>query len=550
MDHRKYNNMKRILALGICLLMIGGSLSLSHAEGTKQLAPASTDIATLNIRRDALHEFAWYGNTDPLNRLYIHIDDYTNERILMGFRKDTIQVMTQDVYFRIKDASGTIVYGPTIVPTTGTGFIQNHAKAVIGPNTLSGGTGGYTPFSFNPASNGDFYIEFNRDNATTNVAAECRLDLFDITVEDTTTNTAIDGRLFSYNWGFNTSSFANDFNGSFYVYSDDEIVTKVTFSGLRPWRFYIYCNSFGVQNTGIIADDRKSIVGAVQDPQYRLFLNDPDINVYPSGGFLNFIPGEANISGCVGNYCVNIEFNEAGLAELLIDLNGAVGFQQGTEDILLTQNVTPGMNCFIWDGLDGLGGTVDTNLSLDVEASLISGITHLPLYDAENNIGGTTVDLIRPTNATLSVFYDDSNLQFDSLNLEGDASPGHAWSGNWGESRTINTWWYAFKDTSGFDVTFGTECDCGSTDPDTARGTAFLDGNINAIQEPGEAGLNNVLVILYDDIGSNGLLDPFDILVDSTRTDINGDYEFIISYSGGQNYVIAMDESTFRHQES
>ena len=68
------------------------------------------------------------------------------------------------------------------------------------------------------------------------------------------------------------------------------------------------------------------------------------------------------------------------------------------------------MNCFIWDGLDGLGGTVDTNLSLDVEAGLISGITHLPLYDAENNIGGTTVDLVRPTNATLSVFYDDSNL--------------------------------------------------------------------------------------------------------------------------------------------
>ncbi|NNM15472.1 MAG: tandem-95 repeat protein, partial [Bacteroidia bacterium] len=233
------------------------------------------------------------------------------------------------------------------------------------------------------------------------------------------------------------------------------------------------------------------------------------------------------------------------MAEVLIDLDGTAGFQQGTEDILLTQNVTPGMNCFLWDGLDGLGGTVDTNLSLDIEAGLISGITHLPLWDAENNIGGLDVDLVRPTNATLSVFYDDSNFHPDSLNLEGDASPGHAWAGNYGESRTINTWWYAFKDTSGFNVAFGDECDCGATAPDTAKGTAFMDGNINGTQDSLEVGINNVLVILYEDIGSNGLLDPTDILTDSIRTDSNGDYEFIIPFTSGKNYIILVDTNTF-----
>ncbi|NNM15861.1 MAG: hypothetical protein HKO56_04310, partial [Bacteroidia bacterium] len=271
--------MKRIITLGMCLLMIGGSITLSKAEGTKQLAPASSDPSTLNIRRNALQQFAWYGNTDSLNRLFIHIDDFSNEQILLGFKKDTNELMTQDVYFRIKDASGAIVYGPTMVPTSGTGYIQNHGNAVIGPNTLTGGAGGYTPFSFSPASNGDFYIEFNRDNPVTLQASECRLGLWDITVANTTSNTAIDGRVFSYNWGLNAGSFTNNFNGSFYIYSDDRIVTKATFNDFQPWRFYVYCNRYGVQNTGLIAEDRKSVAFEVTEPQFKLFLNDPDINV-------------------------------------------------------------------------------------------------------------------------------------------------------------------------------------------------------------------------------------------------------------------------------
>ena len=49
-----------------------------------------------------------------------------------------------------------------------------------------------------------------------------------------------------------------------------------------------------------------------------------------------------------------------------------------------------------------------------------------------------------------------------------------------------------------------------------------------------EVGLNNVLVVLYEDIGSNGLLDPSDILTDSIRTDANGVYEFIIGFTAGK----------------
>ena len=107
-------------------------------EGTREVAPASSDPSTL-LPMGSSTNFAGYDEADEW-RLYIDIEDFTNETIYFGFQEN----QSGTVYFRIKDPSGTIVYGPTAIPGAGAGYVGSHAQAVVGPVPLGGG-GGYTP---------------------------------------------------------------------------------------------------------------------------------------------------------------------------------------------------------------------------------------------------------------------------------------------------------------------------------------------------------------------------------------------------------------------
>ncbi len=413
------------------------------AEGTKQLRPASGDFGYIQIN-DRQRTFATYIAEED-ERMYINVAS-AREKIYIGFGRVTDgSAAKTDVWYRIKDPNGNVVAGPTKVPSSGTGFINAYSRAIAGPSKISGGSG-YTAIEFKPNTTGDYYIEFNQGSATviTNPNGNKRIfEMFDITVIDTVSLTAKTGRLWSKNWDITTNGGTNTFKGTFFVYSTDGVVTSINFNGIQPHAFRVACNSTGSVNTGNPALDRQSRAGNYTYSSYKIFLNDPDNNIYPSG-VIGSLQTNIQLTGCAPNYCLNITTDAAGYIEFVVNLNGVAGYQAGTNDLIFGQNVSTGTTCIPWDGNDGLGNRITQNINFEINAEYKFGLTNLPIFDAENFTNGLIVSSIRPLVIKPRLFWDDSNIPGGSTNLTGCVSNAcHPWPSNgFGDERTINTWWY------------------------------------------------------------------------------------------------------------
>lgn len=412
------------------------------AEGTKQIRPTSADYGYIQIN-DKARTFATYiANEDE--RIYIHISN-KREKIFFGFgniKNGTTNVT--DVWYRIKNQNGIVVLGPTRVVNTGQGYISSHARAIAGPSILNGS--GYNALSFHPNDTGDFYIEFNQGNATsvTNPNNNKRVfENFDISVIDTVSMQARNGRVWSKNWDITTDGGSNGFKGTFFVYSNDGVVTSINFNGMQPHAFRLACNSTGSTNTGNPVEDRKSRIGNYTYSSYKIFLNDPDINVYPNG-VIGTLQTSLSLTGCAPNYCLNVTTDAPGFMEFVVDLNGVPGYQANSRDLVFGQTVNAGTTCIPWDGKDGLGNQINQTVNFEVLAEYKFGLTNLPIFDVENFSGGFIVSSIRPSVIKPKLFWDDTEIPGGSSNLTGCASTAcHAWpSSNFGDERTINTWWY------------------------------------------------------------------------------------------------------------
>ncbi len=417
-----------------------------RGEGSRELTPSFGDNGNIHIEASN-SAFATYSTqTDSLYRLNINICNL-GERIYFGFRPSE-----SDIYMRIKDPNNNIVYGPILLPqgTAGPGRIDNHTQAISGPNVLN--AAGYNPLFFDPTMTGDYYIEFNDGNSTTYSTGDFNFTYFDITVVDTTgAFTERPGRLWSREWQITCNSFTNPFMGTMYIYANDGIVTNIQFNGIMPYLFTIAANSTGTEFTGNVATDRQSKTGNVNFPDYRIFLNDPDSTCYPTGVY-GGLTSSSTLTGCsAADRCLNVFVDKDGRVDVVIDLDGTPGYQPGTEDVLLTANVTVGTNCIPWDGLDGLGNSLSGGITVPIDVQYQNGITHLPLYDVENHPGGYIVELVRPQNGLKPVQYWDDNNVGGTLELTGcaDTTGCHTWgdgSGNTntiGNVNTINTWWIA-----------------------------------------------------------------------------------------------------------
>ncbi|OFY84189.1 MAG: hypothetical protein A3F72_14265 [Bacteroidetes bacterium RIFCSPLOWO2_12_FULL_35_15] len=423
--------------------------NIAFSEGTKQFMPASADNGCTQFN-DVGRPFALMSNTDSLQRLYFHIKSIT-EKVYFGFAKHSSSSATSG-QFRIKDPSGTIVYAATNLPTSGAGFISTYAQAVAGPKISGIPAAGYSPLNFTPSVTGDFYIEFS-SNSNRNY----RFQYFDITVVDASSKT-INGRLWSYAWDMNTWSSANVFNGSFYVYTNEGYVSKVDLNGIQPFGFVVSCNNTGPTNTGNIVADRKSIAGNSTRPFFKIFLSDPDSTIYLSAS-----PPALNnpISVVDGNvyYGQSAQFNAdvtgTGIIQLIISLNGISGYQPGTNDAIVAAIVTTGNNIIFWDGKDAYGNYPLIGTSIEISAGFSSGITHLPIYDAETQSGGYNITRIRPVTGPAPIRWDDSNFIGGTVNISGSSGNGHSWLINFGNIRTMNTWWngYEIENLSAFTVT-------------------------------------------------------------------------------------------------
>lgn len=460
--------MKRLL---YCLLIAILPAQL-YAEGSKELHPKSGQngpyLQIWDTPNQPTRKFATFAQ-DTNYRLNVKICGL-GEKVYFGLRQND-----NDVYFRVRDPKGNTIPIPGLVdqdpdpavyayrvPNAGNGFINNWSEATSGPKPFNGS--GYNALTFVPKIAGDYNFEFNAGSATTLNMRQRIFTYFDATVVDTVnSNTVKLGRLWSKAWDINCNSGANTFDTKVYVYSRDSVVTAIDFNGMQPYGFIISCNSSGCTNTGDVVSDRKSRVGNVTYPEYKLFLNDPDPACYPNKTECGDIIQDPVITGCdANNRCIEVIVSKPGQVEILLDFEAPDGYNgENSRDIILSSTVVAGKNCIKWDTRDGRGTLIPKQTVFKINVNYFNGLTHLPLYDVENHLNGYKVSLVRPKGGTCGespfLRWDDSDIiggtaldpktQFNT-----GITQGHKWSGRGDNGcaggvaarcpETINTWWY------------------------------------------------------------------------------------------------------------
>ncbi|MCB9185743.1 MAG: tandem-95 repeat protein [Flavobacteriales bacterium] len=568
--------------------MLAGLVSLwsltALAEGTKQTTATSSDYTHLLTNYSEYNDFGRYNGTED-QRLFIHIEDPENEVVYFGFSQFYDQPHWPNVgnsrtgYFRIKDPSGNVVW-PTAGSPAGqqnNAAISNWSQAVNGPNQIVG-SGGYNAFTFNPDGlpAGDYYIEFSASQSSYN-SDDLIIPYYDITVAtEGGSPTAIDGRVFSYNWAFMTPAidypndyFDRDFTGVLYIYSDDGFVSSIDFSqaGFQGAAFNIAFNSSGTSATGVFEVDRASVEGSnVTFAEYRVFLNNPDETAFPNGTFGEFVVNAdfPKLYGCPDDseWFFRFAATEAGRVGILIDSNGNGEYDPGTADVLLTQDIVPfpGETSpydrdIPWNGLDGLGNPIPTGTPLQVEYRYSQGFYHLPVYDVEHLRTGMEVQAIRPVTPQPydpDFFYDDEDISETlpggqpALELDGCNPPCHYWNDiDYGNVNTINTFWYAYRSKTAVTIPF-------ETPPPTCAGCPFvpfeilgrvvLDIDENGVEDGSDYGFGGITVNVYEDANGNGTYESgTDPLIDTDVTDANGDYSLIGQIA--TDHLIVIDQT-------
>ncbi len=428
------------------ILFLGFFNTVSNAEGTRELQPNSTQIPQLRLSYDMPVTSIQGGPfatpvAPPEYRLWVSVAD-PSETVHFGFRKTS----STDIQLVIKDSTGTVVWPASGTPwslvTSGAGYIDTWDQAVAGPKVLS--PSGYESQVFNPPYPGNFYFEFSWASAS----GTQNLRFYDITVIDAS-GVEKRGRLWSKNWQILMNFNTTPFYGQMFPYTSDRIVTQINFNGMAPARFTVACNPTGVSNTGNFLIDRKSVTGNHTYPDYKIFVNNPDPILFPTGQ-LGGVDSVKTHNTCDGDLDIVLYVNKKGVADIVLQINPLPGVQP--EDVNLTDSVYSGDSTVItWNGLDGLGNPVPSGTTISLEITYVNGLTHLPLYDVEysqqsgNNWQGFIVDLVRPAGDKPKVFWDDSNLPGGTVNLTGCLNPTgcHTWGYNTGNENTVNTWWFA-----------------------------------------------------------------------------------------------------------
>lgn len=412
---------------------------LSNAEGTKQTCPFAADTNYLTLLYPIFDHpnyppFAT-ANSGEAGRLYIHIQN-SGETIWFGFAVQSGAKAAAYTY-TLFDPSGNIVKSGTVSGTQ-QGYIKHYLQAVAGPSALA--TGGYNALSYTTTNTGDYYIEFSPP-----YNGSLQLKYYDITVSGPG-NTPIKGRLWSKRWMFNVEAQFNIFKGSFYTYTDDQLVTRMSFDSLQPLIFCVCCNSSGCTNTGNFLQDRCSVPYSSIYGQYKIFLNEPDPVSYPTGAINGVSSFSANPT-CNGTVTFNFTVGSNCIADLLINVNSPPGYNP--VDITMVKSLTPGFNTFTWDGIDGMGNAVPNGTHVEITGTVSNGLTNFPMFDVEI-LGGIDITQIRPTGPKPALFWVDTLLYGGNgqFNLDGCTAPDTSCHRtNLGNANTLNTWWYALSQT-------------------------------------------------------------------------------------------------------
>lgn len=485
----------RFKLLLLCIFVLANNSI--YAEGTRELAPGNADRAFLYLNGDLYNNFGRYdGNADQ--RLFFNISNPDQEQVYLGFSQAVssghypCSGAKITSYFRIKDPNGNVVY-PNRNSANGqllneiTANVTNKSQVMAGPAPIAGGAG-YTPFLFDPSGlpAGDYYVEFSTVSNAPSLGFITAIENWDITVATKSpTPQQKSGRVFASNWAFYSPSiscgnnasygwFDRPFNGRIHVLSKEGFVNVVDFkdSGFQAAAFNLFFNESGTNNTGNLSEDRKSVPNlGMSLALQKIFLNDPDRVVYPSGqyGTITVAP-ELHICEELDylDACILIESSQTGQIEVLIDIDKSEGefiYTQNTEDVLIVFNIDssgneagPYTRCVPWDGKDGLGKLLTSSNNLDIQITYQQGVYHLPVYDVEYILEGIKTEIVRPIppsgERSNRLYYDDSNINYEpgngnsKIQLNGCDAPCHAWTNReYGDTNTINTWFFANETT-------------------------------------------------------------------------------------------------------
>lgn len=455
-----------------------------YGEGTRQVLPDSTTSeAGLYFDPTPNGVYTLFGiiNCPANNRLCIHIKN-VGESILFGLNSPGFSVP-----FNLRKPNGTVALTGICPTSTGqTGYIHYYHQAIIGPFPAQGG---YTPFIYhvtNIADTGNYYFElFNIPYSSTPI-----YDYWDFQVVSGQHTPAIpadtiNGRVWSSSWQMYASLAFSPFNAKFYVYSDDGIVTKLAFSDAHVGAVTIFCNPYGCLNTGNFNSDRQSknsntFTTFPAIAQYRVFLNNPDSTVYPSGiyghitGTPYMIP-DPGYPPCSGKKFIVVNVDKAGSVE--VDISFPYGGSSTT--VILYAPVVPGINNIPWNGLDGLLNPVPDGTLITIVVRYVNGLTNLPIWDQEQNPQGFIISLVRPVSVSGQVpltYWDDTQLVPSGFGGSGDcynppqtanltgcipgSMPGYTGCHPWNpygpdcHDKMINTWWYGSTSTASFTALF------------------------------------------------------------------------------------------------
>lgn len=449
------------------------------AEGTKQLEPLSApdnSFCRITISIDEGGDRIPFALIDCSEeyRLNVRVNDFIHERIYFGFGNITDYginpIILNDINFQIKDPQGNIVAGYELQPTPDNpgepGFIETREEAHIGPDINNTNPEGYVPLVLEPTMNGDYVLEFAFRGTFSDIRRS--FQYFDVTVADG--EVPIPGRLWSKAWQLSSGSvttFESATYSSFYIYSNDSIVTTFQSNGLAGGIWVIYSNEWGCSTTGTWSDRRKSVVGnATVPPQYKIFLNDPDPSAFPTGIIGEMISAEALPHVCDTVITFAATVTKGGNIEILIDVPPLNPGGFGPEDVQLGYSVLPGYNELLpaWDVKDAFGVTLSNGTEVEATINFLNGLTNIPLHDVEDNPNGFKVDILRPIPSSgdtkLKIFWDDTDLPVSNNSgsniwegcIYDNTEPVtgcHEWVFNLpslGDMNTINSWWYYSSD--------------------------------------------------------------------------------------------------------
>ena len=360
---------------GLTLLFAATMLALPHsagAEGTSEIG------ANQRLRASTV---------------YVDILDYTSEDITWG-----------------SDGNGNVdVYNPS-----GTFVVRLNPG-----NTVCASGGGCSDASANFSENGAYRLEILSGQGST--------DNWDIDVSGTAAGF---GRVWAYEWYFNTNTFASSrsFNGSWYALvpggtSGEELVVEMLADGLSGHEYTIAANSSGVDGANGRSTPES---GNSTTPEHPIYINPPEIASYsfttPIVGTMDWSGGTEDCdSVAYGVVDGTFEFtsNVEGVYHIVCDIDADGDFEiTNDDDVHLLGPAVVGTNTITWDGTDNTGSAVSPG-TYDCVVILTVGEFHYVGTDIETSYEGFRLfNVDGSLNRTgLNMLWNDADVQSNAQEM-------------------------------------------------------------------------------------------------------------------------------------